>query len=147
MGFILISSLKLTLDTYNNNFNEDGLYIKAMNLINVIINIVFIFEMIIKIISLGFLMDTGSYLRETWNILDFFIVVTSILDMALSTINISFLRILRIIRVLRPLRIISNNKDLKLMVNALIESLDSILNVGVVIAIVFLIFGIIGVNL
>ena len=145
MGFILISSLKLALDTYNYNFNEDGLYIKAMNLINIIINIVFIFEMIIKIISLGFFMDTGSYLRETWNILDFFIVVTSILDMALSSINISFLRILRIIRVLRPLRIISNNKDLKLMVNALIESLDSILNV--VIAIVFLIFGIIGVNL
>ena len=118
-----------------------------MNLLNYVVNFVFIFEMVIKIIALGFVIDRGSYLRESWNILDFFIVFCSILDMSLSTINITFLRILRIIRVLRPLRIISHNKDLKVIVVALIESIDSIFNVGIVIAVVFIIFGIVGINL
>jgi hypothetical protein len=118
-----------------------------MNALNYVINIVFIFEMVIKIIALGFIMDSGSYLRESWNIMDFCIVLFSILDMSLSQINITFLRILRMIRVLRPLRIISHNKDIKIMVVALIESVDSIFNVGLVIAVVFLIFGIVGVNL
>jgi len=118
-----------------------------MDAINYVINFVFIFEMVIKIIALGFVMDSGSYLRESWNIMDFFIVLFSILDMSLSSIDITFLRILRMIRVLRPLRFISHNKDLKILVNALIESIDSIFNVGLVIAVVFLIFGIVGVNL
>jgi hypothetical protein len=118
-----------------------------MDALNYVINFVFIFEMVIKVICLGFVLDPGSYFRESWNILDFFIVFCSILDMSFSSINITFLRILRMIRVLRPLRIISHNKDLKLIVVALIESIDSIFNVGVVIAVVFLIFGIVGVNL
>jgi hypothetical protein len=118
-----------------------------MDAINYVINFVFIFEMVIKIIALGLVMDSGSYLRESWNIMDFFIVLFSILDMSLSSIDITFLRILRMIRVLRPLRFISHNKDLKILVNSLIESIDSIFNVGLVIAVVFLIFGIVGVNL
>ena len=43
----------------------------------------FAFEMIIKIVSLGFIMDNGSYLRESWNILDFGIVSSSLLEMSL----------------------------------------------------------------
>ena len=39
--------------------------------------------MIIKIVSLGFIMDNESYLRESWNILDFGIVSSSLLEMSL----------------------------------------------------------------
>jgi hypothetical protein len=103
--------------------------------------------MIVKIISLGFIMDNGSYLRESWNILDFGIVSSSLLEMSLQSINIPFIRILRLLRVLRPLRFISHNKDLKLIVIALLESISSILNVAVIISVVFLIFSIVGVSL
>ena len=48
-----------------------------------IFNYVFTFEMSVKIISLGFVMDNGSYLRESWNILDFGIVSSSLLEMSL----------------------------------------------------------------
>jgi hypothetical protein len=48
---------------------------------------------------------------------------------------------------LRPLRFISHNKDLKLIVVALLESVNSIVNVAMVIAVVFLIFAIVGVSL
>jgi len=33
------------------------------------------FEMILKIIAMGFFMETNSYLRDTWNILDFIVVM------------------------------------------------------------------------
>lgn len=34
-------------------------------------------EMLLKIMGMGFIMSKGSYLRDTWNILDFVIVITS----------------------------------------------------------------------
>ena len=103
-------------------------------------------EMLVKIISLGFAMDKGSYLRDRWNILDFCIVFSSLIDMSLSTINLPFIKVIRLLRILRPLRFISHNKDLKLIVVALLESINSIINIVMVIAVVFLIFAIIGVS-
>lgn len=118
-----------------------------MHTLDDVINYVFAFEMVVKIISLGFVMDDGSYLRESWNILDFGIVSSSLLEMSLQSINIPFIRILRLLRVLRPLRFISHNKDLKIIVIALLESVNSIFNVALVITVVFLIFAIVAVSL
>jgi voltage-dependent calcium channel R type alpha-1E len=59
------------------------MYIYVMHILDQIINYVFTFEMCLKIVSLGFIMDDGSYLRESWNILDFFIVSSSLLEMSL----------------------------------------------------------------
>ena len=41
--------------------------------------------MTVKVIAMGLIMDGGSYLRESWNQLDFFIVCSSIVDMILSS--------------------------------------------------------------
>lgn len=72
-------------------------------------NYLFILEMILKFIALGFAMDEGSYLRDSWNNLDFFIVVTSIIDMMLTNTDIPALKVLRMLRMIRPLRVISHN--------------------------------------
>jgi hypothetical protein len=37
--------------------------------------IIYTIEMILKIIALGFFMNTNSYLRDSWNVLDFTVVV------------------------------------------------------------------------
>ena len=55
-----------------------------MNYLDYIFNILFTIEMCVKIISLGFFMDSGSYFRDSWNILDFIIVIASLLDMVLT---------------------------------------------------------------
>ena len=51
---------------------------------NLIINSIFIFEMSVKIISLGFLFDENTYLRDSWSQLDFIIVIFSIVDMSIA---------------------------------------------------------------
>lgn len=47
----------------------------ALENIENIFMVIFTSECIIKIIANGFLMHQGAYLRNGWNILDFFIVV------------------------------------------------------------------------
>jgi len=92
-------------------------------------------------------MDENSYLRDTWNQMDFFIVMASIFDMALEGKDLKALKILRMLRTLRPLRFLTHNVGMKLIVNALIGSVGGITNVLLVVAVVYLIFAILFVNL
>ena len=91
-------------------------------------------------------MDDGSYLRDSWNQLDFFIVLTSLVDFFLRNVDLPFIKILRLLRALRPLRVISHNQSLRLIVAALFESVGSIFNVSIVVLVVWLMFAIFGIN-
>jgi hypothetical protein len=102
--------------------------------------------MVTKIMALGLIMDDGSYLRDNWNRLDFFIVNASIIELAASGIDLPIIKIFRMLRTLRPLRFISHNVAMRLIVGALIESVGSIMNVLLVVAVMFLIFAIVGVS-
>jgi len=81
--------------------------------------------MFIKIMGLGFLFNEGAYLRESWNILDFVIVVSSYpayfedQTASSSTDSGASLSSLRAFRVLRPLKTISSVKGLKVLMQAL----------------------------
>jgi len=111
-----------------------------------IFNYLFILECVLKIIALGFAMDEGSYMRDGWNKLDFFIVTTSIIDMMLTNTDIPALKVLRMLRMIRPLRVISHNPQLKMIVAALFESVGSIINVSFIVMIIWLMFAIYGMN-
>ena len=144
--FVMLSSIKLAIDSYIVKLGEESVWRDVSDLVDLAFNAIFIIEMSIKTIALGLIMDQGSYLRDSWNQLDFFIVISSILDMSLAGSDLEAMKILRILRTLRPLRIISNNIAMKLIVNALIMSINHILNVCVVIFFIYLIFAIMGVN-
>lgn len=57
------------------------------------LNIFFAVEALLKIISYGFYFDEKTYLKDSWNMLDFFIVVSSILDMIFADLNLSFIKV------------------------------------------------------
>ena len=116
------------------------------NDLDFIFNYMFILECVLKVIALGFAMDENSYLRDSWNRLDFFIVVTSIIDMMLTNTDIPALKVLRMLRMIRPLRVISHNPQLKMIVAALFESVGSIVNVSFIVMIIWLMFAIYGMN-
>lgn len=147
MLLIGLSSGKLAFDSYTLNYAKDDPVIVWSDILDNTFNYLFIIEMCFKLIANGIIMDEGSYLRDEWNQLDFFIVMASIVDMALASYNIGFVKIMRALRVLRPLRMIAHNPELKMIINALLGSIGSIMNVLLVIAVVYLIFAIIGVNL
>ena len=66
-----------------------------------------------------------SFLLNHWNKIDFFIVVMSVMSLALPDDGpFHSLKIIRIIRLLRPLRVIKRNKGLKVSIQSLIVSID-----------------------
>ena len=114
LSAIILSSIKLALDTYLYNTDSDDTKVIVSRDFDAFFTFFFLLEAIIKWISIGFVQDKGSYLRESWNRLDFFIVLVSILDYSFEGINIPIIKILRTLRTLRPLRFISFNTQLKL---------------------------------
>ena len=146
MLLIALSSTKLALESYFINLDKDHQIVKISEELDFIFNYLFIVEMVLKIIAIGFAMDEGSYLRDSWNGLDFFIVVTSIVDMILTNTDIPALKVLRMLRMIRPLRVISHNPQLRMIVAALFESVGSIINVSFVVMIIWLMFAIYGMN-
>ena len=67
MVLIALSSLKLAADTYINNYSSHSPVVKVSEQIDIVLNFAFLFECVTKVIALGFVMDNGSYLRESWN--------------------------------------------------------------------------------
>jgi len=140
---IILSSICLALDNPLNDPNS-GMS-QALGVLDVIWTFIFIFEMIVKLISLGFCLHKGSYLRNGWNVLDFFIVLISIMGLAKLGPS-SALKPMRTIRILRPLRMVSRFPELKLVVDALMSSVPETLNVLVISCLFLLIFAVFGVN-
>ena len=42
--------------------------------------LIFVFEMVVKILAHGFALHAGSYLRDGWNMMDFVVVSTGLLE-------------------------------------------------------------------
>ena len=147
---IILSSIKLVVGTY---YREDVLEVsnpllfKIQNYIDVVFNVAFTIESILKIMRNGFVVADTSYLRDSWSILDFIIVTTSLIDMSLESVNLPILKVIRLLRTLRPLRFISQNQNMRIVVNGLLKSMVAILNVLIVIGMVFVMFAILGNNL
>jgi len=114
---------------------------------DIFLTIVFSIEAFLKIVAFGFLFcGPQSYIRNYWNIIDFVIVIFSIISLAWSQVNLNIVKVLRLLRVLRPLRVISRNEGLKISIQSLLIAIPKIVNVIVISLLFFLIFGIIGVN-
>uniref|UniRef100_A0A8B9HP71 Sodium channel protein n=1 Tax=Astyanax mexicanus TaxID=7994 RepID=A0A8B9HP71_ASTMX len=107
---------------------------------------IFILEMTLKWIAYGF----KKYFTNYWCWLDFLIVDVSLVSLVANTLGYSdfaAIKSLRTLRALRPLRALSRFEGMRVVVNALIGAIPSIMNVLLVCLIFWLIFSIMGVNL
>ncbi|XP_023985860.1 voltage-dependent T-type calcium channel subunit alpha-1G isoform X14 [Physeter macrocephalus] len=124
-----------------------------LTLSNYIFTAVFLAEMTVKVVALGWCFGEQAYLRSSWNVLDGLLVLISVIDILVSMISdsgtkiLGMLRVLRLLRTLRPLRVISRAQGLKLVVETLMSSLKPIGNIVVICCAFFIIFGILGVQL
>ncbi|XP_055008579.1 voltage-dependent T-type calcium channel subunit alpha-1I [Boleophthalmus pectinirostris] len=120
---------------------------------NYVFTVIFLAEMTIKVVALGFCFGPQTYLQSSWNILDGLLVFVSMVDILVTLANpggnriLGILRVLRLLRTLRPLRVISRAPGLKLVVETLITSLRPIGNIVLICCAFFIIFGILGVQL
>ncbi|KAF9795477.1 hypothetical protein SFRURICE_004849 [Spodoptera frugiperda] len=105
---------------------------------------IFCVEASLKILALGFVLHRGSYLRNVWNIMDFFVVVTgSMTIFAEYNVDVD-LRMLRSFRVLRPLKLVSRIPSLQVVLKSIIKAMAPLLQIGLLVLFAIVIFAIIG---
>ncbi|XP_046400704.1 voltage-dependent T-type calcium channel subunit alpha-1I [Ischnura elegans] len=118
---------------------------KILQIFDDLIFAFFAIEMVIKMLAMG-VYGKGTYLADTWNRLDFFIVIAGALEYCLNVENMN-LSAIRTIRVLRPLRAINRIPSMRILVMLLLDTLPMLGNVLLLCFFVFFIFGIVGVQL
>ncbi|CAG9575549.1 unnamed protein product [Danaus chrysippus] len=105
---------------------------------------IFCVEASLKILALGFVLHRGSYLRNVWNIMDFFVVLTGIItQLPIAPTEVDF-RTLRAIRVLRPLKLVSGVPSLQVVLKSIIKAMAPLLQIGLLVLFAIVIFAIIG---
>ena len=123
---------------------------EAQKKIELIFQILYTIEMVLKILALGFLFGKDAYLTNIWNQLDFLIVSTGYLSMIQGAgggggdVQVSGLRAFR---VLRPLRTVTKIEGLRVQIQSVIAAFPLLKNTIVVLIFFILIFAIGGVNL
>ena len=104
----------------------------------------FLAELVIKVVAMGFFLDDLSYMRDGWNIMDFIVVAASLIALFPGVTNVSSIRTMR---VLRPLRTVTVLPGIRVLVSAMLESLPMMANVVLCLLFLFILFGILGMSL
>merc|ERR1719340_469688 len=117
--------------------------------IEVIFTVIFTGECLMRIVALGFVAHPNAYLRNTWNILDFTIVMIGLISSILAVLQIEGfdVKALRAFRVLRPLRLISGVPSLQIVMNAILMAIIPLINIALLVLFVIIIYAIIGLEL
>ncbi|KAG9401991.1 hypothetical protein AC1031_007692 [Aphanomyces cochlioides] len=145
---VLLNTILLGFVDYSDPWVEGPNPTKLANRIidtaNTISLLIFISEGVLKVIAQGFLWGKDSYLSEGWNRLDFLIILSGMLSWVKGTSKIGSIRVLR---VLRPLRTLHSLPGLKVLTTALLASLPALGNVAILLAFIYLVFAILGMEL
>jgi len=108
-----------------------------LHLLDKVVLAIFTLEIFVKMAAHG--RQPWRYFRDGWNVFDFIIVAVCFLPM-----DGQFAAVLRLVRILRVLRLVSGVPRLQLLVGALLKSVPSMGYVGLLLLILFYIYGVIG---
>ncbi|GMF33384.1 unnamed protein product [Phytophthora lilii] len=144
LALIIVSTIELAID--NPLSPPDSLLTTTLSWFDLVLTVLFMIEIVVKVIAYGFILHKGAYLRNSWNVMDFAITAVAAFFMFQGNSQFKFVKTLRTFRALRPLRMINRNPGLKLVVSSLIASIPQIVNVIMVCLLVFMIFSILAVN-
>mmetsp|Transcript_148251 Transcript_148251/g.412890 ORF Transcript_148251/g.412890 Transcript_148251/m.412890 type:complete len:596 (-) Transcript_148251:364-2151(-) len=125
---------------------EDEGFNAVSKIIEHVINVIFLIELVLKVIGWGLLCHKNAYLRNPWNILDFLVVADAVLQWILPDLGGAF-SVLRLFRALRPLRSLNAVPQMKGLVNTVLIAIPRLGNVILMAVFIFGIFAIAGITL
>lgn len=111
-----------------------------LHLLNLVVVGIFLVEIALKLLAHG--RRPLDYFRDAWNVFDCVIVAFCLLPVAGP-----FAAVIRLARVLRLLRLLTALPKLQLLVGALLKSLSAMGYVSILLALLFYIYAVAGVNL
>ncbi|XP_066499275.1 voltage-dependent L-type calcium channel subunit alpha-1D isoform X2 [Hoplias malabaricus] len=148
---ILLNTLTLAVQHYE----QSSLFNFVMDILNMIFTTLFTIEMIIKLLALR----PYHYFIDAWNSFDALIVVGSLVDIVLaefsggeshgegkgdgesSKVSITFFRLFRVMRLVK---LLSKGEGIRTLLWTFVKSLQALPYVGLLIAMIFFIYGVIG---
>ena len=114
---------------------------------DIVLTVFFSVEMLVKMIASGVYASEKAYLTNNFNVLDFLVVVASIISLSLSSFDLSFLKAFRVLRALRPLRMVSRLPGLKAVVHACTLVIQPLANFTMVVSVFIFTFAILGASI
>lgn len=137
LGVIVFAAVLVGVETYPSISEKHKSLLEWLN--NIVLYI-FVAEAIIKMAQHG--RHFYRYFHDPWNLFDFAIVVVCFLP-----VNASYAAVLRLARIMRALRLMTAVPQLQLIVGALIRSIPSMGYVGILLALNFYVYAVMGVFL
>lgn len=117
--------------------------------IDLVLLVIFWVEFFMKSIDMGFLLTQEAYMASHWNKMDFIIIFTALLAHVFSgnPAMAEAAQIFRLFRLLRPLRLLNRIEGMRHIIEALVASAGGLLGVGLLGAVFYVMFAILGMNL
>lgn len=145
---IIVSSLLMAFGSCD--VTPGSNLMQALEYMDIIVTWIFVFELVIKVVALGLWECPKNvpphlalpYLRSTWNRLDAFVVLASVMSEGSGAF-----RALRVLRVLRPLRLIARFEGLRRVVELFLRAVPKMLDVIAIYIVVTIVYAILGVQL
>lgn len=140
LGVILAAGVLVGIETYH---AEGSPWRPLLERADLFILLVFTVEFALKILAEG--SKPWNYFRDPWNVFDFLIVAVCWLAHLLPDINAGSVAVIRLARVLRVMRLVQALPQLKMLINAMLKSIPSMGYVGVLLLLLYYIYGAVGV--
>ncbi|MEM6332930.1 MAG: ion transporter [Planctomycetota bacterium] len=135
LGLIVVAAVLVGLETSRSVMDAWG---DLIHTLDKVILWLFVVEAVLKMARHG--TRFYRYFHEPWNVFDFVIVAVCFMPFGGP-----YAAVLRLARVLRALRLVSNVPKLQLLVGSLLKSLPSMFYVGILLTLLFYIYGVLGV--
>ena len=136
---ILIAGVIVGIQTYEERVAD---WLTLLHNLDFLILGIFTIEAILKLIAYR-----GDYFKDSWNVFDFIIVVICWAALFMPNINAGIVAVFRLARVLRVFRLVSALPKLRILVDAMLKSIPSMAYVGILLFLLFYIYGVMGVFL
>eukprot|EP00096_Caligus_rogercresseyi_P004791 TRINITY_DN1928_c0_g2_i1.p1 TRINITY_DN1928_c0_g2~~TRINITY_DN1928_c0_g2_i1.p1 ORF type:complete len:1446 (-),score=320.23 TRINITY_DN1928_c0_g2_i1:115-4299(-) len=140
-GAILFNTISLAMSFYN----QPQAYSDFLDILNYIFTVFFALEFVVKMAAFR----PKEYFCDPWNTFDCIIVIGSFIDIGMSTlgsgdgggISINFFRLFR---ALRLVKLLSKDESIRTLLWTFIKSFQALPYVMLLIALVFFIYGVVG---
>ncbi|XP_023344970.1 muscle calcium channel subunit alpha-1 isoform X2 [Eurytemora carolleeae] len=142
---VFIAIMANTLSLAMKFYKQPQLYTEVLDVFNILFTVFFTLEFILKLGAFRF----KNYFADPWNTFDFVIVFGSIIDITYSELNpgndnmisVSFFRLFRVMRLVK---LLSKGEGIRTLLWTFIKSFQALPWVALLIALIFFIYGVVG---
>ncbi|XP_023340259.1 muscle calcium channel subunit alpha-1, partial [Eurytemora carolleeae] len=142
---VFIAIMANTLSLAMKFYKQPQLYTEVLDVFNILFTVFFTLEFILKLGAFRF----KNYFGDPWNSFDFVIVLGSLIDIGMAQLNpgndnmisVSFFRLFRVMRLVK---LLSKGEGIRTLLWTFIKSFQALPWVALLIALIFFIYGVVG---